>query len=769
MFASKARTLSSLRGKLQTATVLPSAIFSVKDWAETPERVVQTIQENEELTDIVIVRSSARREDVSGGSLAGRYVSKRCRRLAPSLSRAIGEVVASYEELRYEDEIFVQPFLQETLISGVAFNWDVKSGVERDIVNYTRENDTSLVTSGREGRLDLYVSHRYADTLHPPPLGSVIALLRELEERVGRIPLDVEFAVTADSGLILLQLRPLAIAVQPPKFAEDYQGTLQDLHFSLLTILGRSRDVLGNRGLLSLMSDWNPAEMIGAKPRPLAFSIYRHLITDSICGQRRRKYGYRDTRGVPLIISLHGLPYVDVRASFNSFVPASLDEDIAERLVNSAIQRLVDNPFLHDKVEFEVLPSCYSFDTPDKLNYLLELSSNDRQIICQALLDVTKSFLAGDAARRFRLDEKLILRLQKRQSEQLRAKETDLIAHLYRCLFECRRYGTSAFVGIARSAFVATALVRSMVGVGALSQSELQGFLGSLNTPVSRIFYDRRRWSQEKFLEEYGHLRPGTYDIRVPSYAQEPAQYLASDADTQVVDRVARYNFDRSTLSAVDRLLRIHQLPCSASQVFDFISNAIVSRETAKFIFSRSLSRSLDLLALIGESRGVSKEEMSFADIRDILELRVSTWSADEVIRRSVESGKRRYAQTQWISLPPLIQDPDEVWAFHDPIVKPNFVTNKIVEGHVSKPFDRELRGAVVLIENADPGFDWVFGRRIAGLITAYGGVNSHMAIRAAELNLPAVIGVGERHFETWLRAKRLRIDCGVETVLVLE
>ncbi|GAB0120265.1 hypothetical protein Acid7E03_43370 [Acidisoma sp. 7E03] len=160
---------------------------------------------------------------------------------------------------------------------------------------------------------------------------------------------------------------------------------------------------------------------------------------------------------------------------------------------------------------------------------------------------------------------------------------------------------------------------------------------------------------------------------------------------------------------------------------------------------------------------------MSFADIRDILELRVSTWSADEVIRRSVESGKRRYAQTQWISLPPLIQDPDEVWAFHDPIVKPNFVTNKIVEGHVSKPFDRELRGAVVLIENADPGFDWVFGRRIAGLITAYGGVNSHMAIRAAELNLPAVIGVGERHFETWLRAKRLRIDCGVETVLVLE
>ena len=33
---------------------------------------------------------------------------------------------------------------------------------------------------------------------------------------------------------------------------------------------------------------------------------------------------------------------------------------------------------------------------------------------------------------------------------------------------------------------------------------------------------------------------------------------------------------------------------------------------------------------------------------------------------------------------------------------------------------------------------------KIKGLITKYGGVNSHMAIRCAELSVPAAIGVGE-------------------------
>ena len=33
----------------------------------------------------------------------------------------------------------------------------------------------------------------------------------------------------------------------------------------------------------------------------------------------------------------------------------------------------------------------------------------------------------------------------------------------------------------------------------------------------------------------------------------------------------------------------------------------------------------------------------------------------------------------------------------------------------------------------------------LKGLITKYGGLNFHMAIRCAELNIPSLIGVGEK------------------------
>ena len=71
-------------------------------------------------------------------------------------------------------------------------------------------------------------------------------------------------------------------------------------------------------------------------------------------------------------------------------------------------------------------------------------------------------------------------------------------------------------------------------------------------------------------------------------------------------------------------------------------------------------------------------------------------------------------------------------------------------------PCDLDLTGAIICMENADPGFDWIFTRSIAGLVTRFGGTNSHMAVRCAEYGLPAAIGVGERLFDMAAGADRL-------------
>ena len=63
------------------------------------------------------------------------------------------------------------------------------------------------------------------------------------------------------------------------------------------------------------------------------------------------------------------------------------------------------------------------------------------------------------------------------------------------------------------------------------------------------------------------------------------------------------------------------------------------------------------------------------------------------------------------------------------------------------------------MIERADPGYDYLFTYSILGLITKYGGANSHMAIRCAELGLPAVIGCGPKLFLEYSRSSHLEID----------
>ena len=78
------------------------------------------------------------------------------------------------------------------------------------------------------------------------------------------------------------------------------------------------------------------------------------------------------------------------------------------------------------------------------------------------------------------------------------------------------------------------------------------------------------------------------------------------------------------------------------------------------------------------------------------------------------------------------------------------------------------MRGAIVCIASADPGYDWLFSHSIGGLVTAWGGVNSHMAIRAGELGLPAVLGAGEALYQRWSTAKRVHLDCAGRRVEVL-
>ena len=525
----------------------------------------------------------------------------------------------------------------------------------------------------------------------------------------------------------------------------------------------------GSRAIFGVMPDWNPAEIIGIRPKPLALSLYRELVTDSIWAYQRHNYGYRNLRGFPLMPHFFGLPYIDVRLSFNSFIPADLEEGLAGRLVDHYIDRLLAQPTLHDKVEFEIVFSCYTLDLPERLERLAGagFSNTERATIAESLRRLTNRIIHPKEGL-WRQDAAKLDTLNARR-EELLCSDADSLERIYLLLEDTKRYGTLPFAGLARAGFVAVQMLRSLVNVGLFSLAEHSAFFAGVSTVSRQLARDRATLNRTTFLARYGHLRPGTYDILSPRYDEAPELYFDWNQQLPTPEPVTPFSITLPQMREVVRLLEAHGLQPDPIGLFDFLQAGIELRELSKFHFTRNLSDVLALITAYGSRFGFSPEDMAYCDIAVFKELYVAAASPAALLASSIEQGKARYNETLSLSLASLIASPDDVWGFEWPETAPNFITQKQVTAFVVGCDRREsLAGAIVCIPNADPGFDWLFSYPIAGLITAWGGANSHMAIRAGELNLPAIIGAGEVLYRRWSAASRLHIDCAGRRVKAL-
>ncbi|MGA4837586.1 PEP-utilizing enzyme [Streptomyces sp. G45] len=186
----------------------------------------------------------------------------------------------------------------------------------------------------------------------------------------------------------------------------------------------------------------------------------------------------------------------------------------------------------------------------------------------------------------------------------------------------------------------------------------------------------------------------------------------------------------------------------------------IRGREAAKFVFTRVLSDLLADLSLHGERLGLTAETLSFTTVDDLTGPDGTATRDAGTLSRAAERGRAEWEASRAVCLPPLVSGPGDVWSFATGAAQPNYVTDGRVVGPVALIDDGDPPdGAIAFVASADPGYDWMFARGVAGLVTAFGGVNSHMAIRAQELGLPAVIGVGEEVFRLWSRARMVEID----------
>ena len=765
---SKAEVLKCLEGKLTCAKVLPQIAITVGQFEEDSYCFLTGDSQPLWLSRPVIVRSSSRQEDTACTSNAGKFESILNVTGKQHIKQAIAQVIDSYETANVDDQVFIQPMVTDVTVSGVAFSRDPNTGGHYHVINYDDStNSTSSVTDGSSNNLKLaYVSKGAQSRQNSDINTKVVALLEELETVFSCDALDIEFALDKKGVLFLLQVRKLVL-----KGTSHFTLAQQSQHLSIAShrfsqMAKRHPYLLGSKAVFGIMPDWNPAEIIGTKPKPLSLSLYRELITDNIWAYQRDNYGYRKLRSFPLMVDFHGMPYIDARISFNSFIPASLDEAVAEKLVNHYINRLEKSPYLHDKVEFDIVFSCYSLDLKDRLSVLTKngFSQEEVEHIFDALRSLSNRIIGENGLWRKDIDK--IAELESRQATILES-DLSLIEKMYWLTEDCKRYGTLPFAGLARAGFIAVQMLDSMVAKGILSEQDKEMFLLSLDTVSSGLSNDLSNLSKNVFLEKYGHLRPGTYDITSPRYDEDPDAYFNWEKLPKDENKNKEFAVTIDTLNALNDALAKDQIDLDAIALFNFIRAAIEGREFAKFIFTKSLSNVLSLFAELSEQNGFSKEMASYADINLVKDNYISARCLNSELKRSIDTGLEKYQITKTLRLPPLLVSESDFWQFEMPSNQPNYVTQKVCSGKVLAycKNKKQIESKILFIENADPGYDWIFSTGIKGFVTQYGGINSHMAIRASELGIPAVIGAGETLYKKWLQAGYIEIDCANKTV----
>ena len=766
-FSTKANTLKILAENVTKSNILPQISFTVGELLSKPEKIKDSI--SGKLSGPFIVRSSALNEDKSNTSLAGQYLSL-LNVIPENLMDAAHRVYKSYNDPTPENQILIQPMLENIKMSGVIFTVDPNTGGNYFVINYDEKTgSTESITSGKiADSSTCYIFHGKKSGIKN--LDSITEAASELMQLFGKNNIDIEFAITMDNKLYILQARPLVLKKETADVIN--QGRLLErAHNFIGKGMGTHPYAQGNRTIYGVMPDWNPAEMIGIRPKPLASSLYRKLITDGTWAYQRNEYGYKNLRSFPLMIEFCGLPYIDIRISFNSFIPNDIDDELSEKLANYYLNSLTNDPDKHDKVEFEIVFSCNTFDLQNRLKILSEhgFTKYDIDTLRNSLCNLTNNIInITDGLWIF--DTEKINILDKRR-EIIISSDMDDISKIYWLIADCVRYGTLPFAGLARAGFIAVQLLKSLVSINILSEREYQNYMSSLKTISSEMSSNWAELSQPAFLRKYGHLRPGTYDITSNRYDMTPELYFGGQIiDTHTSIKKESFTLSLEQYTSIQNEMKNQGLHGDVLALFKFIKAGIEGREYSKFIFTKSLSYVLELLVKLGKNYGFTREDMSYLDYFLIDKIYSSTADIKGVLSDSISEGKKRYAETLTFTMPPVILNPDDIYAFHMPTNIPNYITQREAAGEVlANNLNKDnVTGKILMIKAADPGFDWIFSCNIKGFITAYGGANSHMAIRAGELNIPAAIGVGEKVFERLSNVKRLRIDCANRKMEIL-
>ena len=570
-----------------------------------------------------------------------------------------------------------------------------------------------------------------------------LKILTKLEDLFGNKHLDIEMVLDNNSSPLLLQVRPLMEKKVNKDLIFTEKKIIEQNVKKYDSLKETTNDRFGINQLFSNMSDMNPAEMIGKKPDNVAFGLYKFMFTDSTWNIQRGEFGYRKYKPAKLMELFNNVAYINVNHSLNSFLTRSLQADSCEKIIQHQLEKLKENPQLHDSIEFNISRSSYVFDTEDEfaVEYKNIISPEEIQKWHQDLIEIdslNKSTLEKNNETMLSAFSLLDGNFKYSKKENIKFIRDNMAL---------------PFTHHSRLGFVYFAQLNNLLRKEVITEAQKNSLLlsvKSISTKMKSDAYQVKvgKQSLNNFLDTYGHIRAGNYNLSSSNLKNnlEFTELLVQNSERQDEN----ISLQKVVFSNIDKYFELNNISYTASAWVEMFQTAIATRENSKFYYTKGIDGILNEI----------KENISDEEFFQLLNIE---FNEENTINLNLKN----------TLMPDLISSSDDFYLYEEMSKDGNYIGQGRVSGEVllldnysNQHYD--LDNKIVAIPAADPGWDWIFNYKIKSLITQYGGPNSHMAIRCAEHNIPAVLGVGESNFSMISTSQSLSIDFSNESFAIV-
>ena len=790
MFINKAQNLEYLNSfKLNNIKIPKFIFFNISDWKKNKQKLI--LQIRNQLNKKICIRSSFYKEDNAKSSLAGKFdsfidIPNDKKNIVYSVENLINQYRKYDSKSKFfsKNYFLIQNYIQTSICSGVITNYALSDGAPYYSINYNDlSNSTLSVTAGdKDSFRVLHISRNSKENIRSLKFKKIIEAIKKIEKIYDYKPVDVEFAVGKNLKVYILQIRPISTTFKWKPINENKFQTLLEKSEKKYQSIKKRNSKYGKKAVFGLMPDWNPAEIIGFQPSLFSYSLYKFLVTDKIWATARKQMGYKELKDPKLMYSFTGKPFIDLRMCFNSLLPKTLNNELGNKITTFWIEEIIKKPYFHDKIEFEITDNCFYFGSKKKIEKKYNfLKKNEKIKFFDSLKKLTNNILGEYKENFFKMNND-IMNLENFRVQTIKEfllSNDNEIQFSKKLLGKCCSKGLIPFAKQARNAFIGKKILISLVDTKVLSKKSYFNILNKLETVSHDYILDQKNLdnsqdNKKKFNKKYFHLRPNSYDISNKRYNEKIS---VNEMDYREINKLLNFDVKRidkiisvHESKKINNLLKKNKIKIDVNNLLSFCINSMKLRENYKFMFTRTLSDGVQLLRSFSKKHKIHNN-FSNSTISAIYQIKNKKDIL--ILKKQSFNNLKTSEYYNYVKLPYLIVSNNDFFVSSILLSKPNFISDKNIKGKTifldGKSKSVILKNRIVVIENADPGFDWIFSKGVKGLITKFGGVNSHMSIRCEELNIPAIIGLGEDNFGKLEDNATINIDCKLQKMNIGE